>query len=72
MKNTQASSRSPTSCRKPGNGPTKKQTEPIANPAATQRSDTGWCACRGTLTSACPIIATTVARRLPQGITRFG
>jgi hypothetical protein len=37
-KKTAASVPSPTSWTKPGNGPTKKHTEPIAKPAAIQRS----------------------------------
>src|SRR5829696_8619549 len=39
---TTASVRAPTSCRKPGNGATRKHVEPMAKPAATQRSDSGW------------------------------
>ena len=51
-KNTTPSAPAPTSWTNPGNGPTKKQAAPTANPMAIQRCPRDLTACRDATTAA--------------------
>jgi len=71
-KNTMLSAPWPTSWTNPGNGPMRKQADPIAKPAAIQPSQSTRASGRGPAWSAWPITPPTLGPVVRLRVTQFG